>query len=238
MSTSNTFSMDASRPQALQVTEGIPTPPPVAPTLPEKAKVAVSFLTTASDALLAVIVGQILKGLTGNAHFPAPVPALADIDAARNAFVNAMNAGRGGPQQVATLRQLRATLVALVRSLALYVQQTGKGERVLLLGSGFPLQKQRVPNARPSAPIRLRLKRGKVSGQLVVRCEKVAAVAVYQWRYALASDPTAWTIADPSFATRVTFEGLQRGQDYHFQVRAIGRHGAGDWSDTAVLMVV
>ena len=240
MSTSNTVVPGEVRPEALPVvSEGNPPPPsaPVAPILPQKAKVASGFLTTATDALLIVLVGQILEAMQGNAHYPAPAPALADIQAALAAFVAAVNGGRGGALQVARRRQLRAALVALVRSLGLHVQQAGKGERVLLLTSGFPLQRQRTPNGRPAVPSRLRVKCGAVSGVVSARCDRVATAGAYQWRYAPTAAPTAWTFAVPTLGASITIAGIQRGTEVVVQVRAIGHRGASDWSDGGVLLV-
>ena len=239
MSTENKVVPEAAPPEALRVTEGIPTPPaaPAEPLLPRKGKIALNKFATASDAVLIVLVGQILKGLTGNAHFATPVPALADIQAARDAFATAVSAGRVGPQAVEKRRGLRAKLVALLRSLALYVQQESQGEREILLGTGFPLQRQGVAGGKPAAPTGLRLKRGKVSGELLARCNPLVTDVVYQWRYALATAPGAWTVCDPTFAARFALGGLVAGTSYAIQVRAVGRHGAGDWSDAVVLMV-
>jgi len=205
--------------------------------LPGKAKVAIAFLNRDTDAALIVDSGRILAGMTANASYPAPVPALADVTTARNAFVAAVN-GQGGPLVVIARRQLRVQLVALLRSLALYVQQNCKGDALILLGSGYPVQKTRQPAGQLSAPVNLRLVRGTISGQLKARCNGVDQAGSYQWRYATAAAPTAWTEMDPTLSPSIVLSGLLRGTDYVVQVRAFGRLGPSDWSVGSTLMVV
>lgn len=135
-------------------------------------------------------------------------------------------------------RQQRARLEALLRSLALYVQQAGNGDPLVLLGSGFPLRKTAQPAGQLPAPGNLRVVRGQVSGQLKVRCNKVVRAGSYQWRYAAVATPGAWTLADPTLGASHVFDGLVPGTCYIVQVRAVGSAGPSDWSEAAPVMVV
>ena len=206
--------------------------------LPGRAKVAIKFLLQDRDAALVVDSGRILAGMTGNAHYPAPLPVLADVTSARNAFLAAVNAGKNGPAGVIARKQLRAQLVAQLRALALYVQQACNGDPVVLLSSGYPAHKAHQPSGLLPAPANLRLARGKVSGQLKVRSNVVARAGSYQWRYATAAAPTAWTLVDPTLAASITLDGLVPGTQYVVQARAVGSNGPSDWSNAASLMVV
>jgi hypothetical protein len=211
---------------------------PPATTAPGRAKVATAFLTRSNDAALIVASGSILVAMTGNGLYPAPVPALAGIVTARNAFVAAANAPKSGTLGVIARRQLRVQLVVQLRSLALYVQQTCNGDPVIGLSSGYPLQKTRQPAGLLPAPVNLRLARGKLSGQLTVRCDVMAQAGSYQWRYATAAAPTVWTLVDPTMGARVLLEGLAPGTQYVVQVRAVGTLGPSDWAGAAALMAV
>jgi hypothetical protein len=211
---------------------------PAVASAPGRAKLTIVFLTRCTDAALIVASGRILVAMTGNAHYPAPVPALAGIVTARNAFIAAVSAARSGTLGVIARRQLRVELVAQLRSLALYVQQTSNGDPVILLSAGYALQKTRQPAGLLLAPVDLRIARGKVSGQLNVRCGRVVQAGSYQWRYATAAAPTVWTLVDPTMAARVTLEGLAPGTQYVVQARAVGTQGPSDWSGSASLMVV
>ena len=206
--------------------------------VPGRAKAAIAFLIRDSDADLIVASGRILAGMTGNASYPSPIPALADVAIARNAYVAAVNAVKAGSLGVVARKQLRAQLVALLRSLALYVQQNCKGDPLILLGSGYPAQKTHQPAGLLPAPVNLRLARGTMSGQLKARCNTVPKVGSYQWRYATTAAPTAWNPVDTTLAASITLSGLVRGTEYVVQVRAVGALGPSDWSVASTLMVV
>ena len=201
-------------------------------------KIAISFLNTDTDAELIVASGRIISSMTGNASYPTPTPALADVGTARNDFIAAVNGLDGSSGAVATRDQKRGVLVSLLRDLALYVQQTCKGDMVVLLSSGHTPQKQRQPVGQLSAPLNLRLRRPELSGQLKARCDVVAKASTYQWRYATSLTPTSFTQTDPTTAASTTLENLTPGTVYVVQVRAIGSQGPSDWSDPAMLMAV
>jgi hypothetical protein len=203
-----------------------------------KTRPTVLFATRDSHAALIVSSGRILVAMNGNPNFPAPIPVLSDITATRNAFIAAVNTDKGGPQVAVTRRQLRAQLAVQLRSLALYVQQTSGGDRLMLISSGYPLQKARQPVGLLPAPDNLRLARGKATGQLKARCNAVPQASSCQWRYATAAAPTVWTLADPTAAASIVLTALAPGTVYVVQVRAVGTQGPSDWSDSATLMVV
>ena len=212
---------------------------PASTALVEKwARIAIASLTRISNANLIAASERILVGMHGNANYPAPVPPLSDITAAHASFVAAVSSGNGGAHAVADRRQKRTQLVVLLRSLALYVQQACNGDPVVLLSSGYPIRKAPGPVGLLPAPANLRLARGKLSGQLNVRCNADARASSYQWRYATAAAPAAWTVLDPTVRASIVLEGLVAGTVYVVQARAIGSLGPSDWSDVANLMVV
>jgi hypothetical protein len=224
------------------VNEATAPPPPAAPPAavpaPGKARVAVSEFQRVSDALLIVLVGRIISAMTGNAAYAKPDPTLAALAAARTSFIAAVEAARGNLIGMAVKRQQRAALVALLRKLAHYVQVTSAGDLPTLMGSGFTAQRTRQPIGRLAAPGNLRLLRGKATGQLIARCEKLDQAGAYEWRYAVASAPTVWTNVGATLAASTTLEDLVPGTQYIVQARAVGSTGPSDWSDAATLMVV
>ena len=204
------------------------------PVQPGRAKVGISFITALKDDDLAAAIARILVGMTGNAAYPLPSPSLANLMAARDAFVAAVHANDGAKQQVVARDLARAPVEEVLRELATFVQHACKGDLLTLLGSGFPAQRARgpVPVQPVQAPVGLRLRRGKASGQVLVRCTPVAGARVYQWRFATVQAPTAWTSADTTAAASYRLDGLVAGTQYLLQVRAFGRRGGSDWSES------
>jgi len=211
-------------------------PPTVAPV--GKAKVAIGYLSETSDANLIVAIQSILTGMTGNAAYPSPNPTLANITAARDSYIAAVNAAKDSRRQIAVRRQQRVAVVALLRTLALYVQAASGGDLPTLVSSGFIAQRRRQPVGPLPPPANLRLTRGSNSGQIIARCQKLKQARAYEWRYASVATPAAWVELDSTFAASIILSGLVPGTQYSVQVRALGTAGPSDWSDAAMLMVV
>ena len=201
------------------------------------ASVAVGFIRANKLAELIAACLRIEKGMTGNPVYPAPVPTLATFTAARDALVAKAVACDGGAKAVVERNQARVALEGVLRGLAAYVQHAAQGNAAKLMGSGFPVQKRRggangLMSEPPPAPVGLRVRRGNGSGQIIVRCRTGRTTLLYQWRYATAQAPTAWTLSDTSSASSFVFDGLVAATQYVLQVRAYGRRGVSDWSES------
>ena len=232
----NTGNSVVTNPQALAMPAAV-TPPPTVPPA-GKARVAMSFINRDTDAALLVASLRIIASMTGNPAYPAPYPKLADLTAARNAYIAVMTASRDSRIALVVRKQQRAAFEGMLRNLALYVQLASNGDLATLLGSGFTAQRVRQPVGMLPAPANVRLSRGKASGQLVARCNRVPQAGAYAWRYASAAAPTTWTNVVTTFAASVLIEGLTPGTQYSVQSRALAKDGPSDWSSAASLMVV
>ena len=73
--------------------------PAIAPS-PGKAQLAIGFVNRDSDAQLLVRSGDIVTALDHNPEYPAPVPAIATVAAARTAFAAGVTAARGDRKSV------------------------------------------------------------------------------------------------------------------------------------------
>jgi hypothetical protein len=218
-----------------------PSPSPLAATnVGALAKPSITFVVRSSDDNLATISGRILAGMTANAAYPAPVPTLVVLAAARAAFVAAVNANDRGKVGIAARDKARRQLGQVLRDLALFVQQHSGGDLVTLLSSGYPAQRRRgaAVKAAPAAPVGIRLQPGPLSGQVSGLCDRVVGAVLYQWRYATAQAPTAYTQTDTDSKARVTFGNLVPGTQYLVQVRACGKRGSSDWSDPVAVYAV
>jgi hypothetical protein len=203
-------------------------------------KPSISFLTNDSDPLLITDTQTILTSMTGNASFPAPDPALADVTTALNNFITALaNAADGGVTLTATKNDMRAALVALLRDLANYVQVACNGDLTVLLSSGFPIQKpQRNPVGVLPAPVNLTLNLGSLSGELDAIVPPVFGASVYNWRLTATANPGVVLQSAQTTGGRTTFNGLTPGVVYVAQVNAVGAAGPSDWSNPVSKMAV
>ena len=131
-------------------------------------KPSISFLTNDSDALLITATGSIITAMTGNTNYATPLPTLAVVQTAWDAFIAALaDAASGGLTLTAIKNDKRAELVAWLRQLASYVQVTCKGDLTILLSSAFPIQKpQRFPIGVLPAPTGLTITLGSRTGRV------------------------------------------------------------------------
>jgi len=200
------------------------------------ARIATAFLSRFSHSQLVVIVSNILAALLGNAAFPNTRPTLAEITAARDAFVAKIDlAAGGGRLATAQLHDARVELVRLMQNLALNLQQASNGDRTKLVSTGFPLRRGPGGVGPMPAPTRLRLARGPNSGQLIARCGIHRNAKAYQWRYATAQAPAVWIDAGSTTKASCVLEGLALGTQYIVQARLLGAKGPGDWSDGVMM---
>ena len=217
--------------------EVVPPPAAAAPT-PGNAKVATTFLVTDTDAELIVDGNRIGVAMTGNPAFPTPLPTLAELFAARTAYVAAVNAAQDSVIARSNRRAKRASYTSLLRKLAHYVQVTSDGDRTTLLSSGFPAQRGRAPLGELLAPTAMTLVRGKLSGQVIARCKRHPKAGAYQWRIGQVATPMVWQPIDTTLSAHNNYEELQLYTQYTAQVRAIGTAGPSDWSEAATVVVV
>ena len=199
-----------------------------------------TFATQSSDLVFAMILGRILAGMTANPAYPEPVPTLAELAVARDAFVAAVNDNDRGRRAIAARDKARKRAEWLARELAPYVAHHSRRDLVTLLSSGYPARRPRGAHLKiaPATPALLLVRQGPFSGQIVGRCERVEGALLYQWRYATAQAPTAWTVTDAASTIRVTLKDLVPGTQYLVQVRACGRHRGSDWSDAMAVYAV
>ena len=213
--------------------------PPPTGTAVLKNKVAIGFLNQDTDVQLVTGSSRIVAAMTGNAFYPSPLPALATIGTARDAFAAAVNALDRSKGSAVRRDQARLALVQLLRDLALYVQQASGGDPNKLLGSGFPLQRKRGPTVVGLLPPQnVKLRQAAVSGRLLARCKADATAKSYQWRIAIAQAPSAWTTFDTVTTARFTFDNLLPGTQYLVQVRSFARSGSSNWSNSVAMFAI
>jgi len=195
-------------------------------------KVLVSFSNNNySDAELLVKASDVIKGVTNNSNFPTPLPALDEVEAARVAFRDALAAANSGLHEaVAEKNEKRKVLEELLHDLAVYVNQTAKGDEKILLSSGFEMAKKAEAAGPLDAPENVQVHPAKSKGTVEVTCNRVAHANSYSIEYRNLTTPNGTATA---FATKpkVLITGLTSGNQYAFRVLAVGSDPQRNWSD-------
>jgi len=183
-------------------------------------------------------------GLTGNSNFqnlPVDLAVLkTNIDSFSALIAEALD---GSKKVIAQKNKQREAVVKMLLVLGRFVQVHSDGDRAIFTSSGF------VPasttKARPSPlplPVIRSAYQGAISGEIVVQIEAIRRAVDYEIRYGVQVNgvaPSSWT---SQVVTKVQppagFQGLTPGTVYAFQVRALGRVGYTDWTDSATCMCV
>jgi len=185
-----------------------------------------------SDSRLIVKAYHIVDMMTGNAYFPNPSPALADVKIANDNFNVAVDKVENGSRvDTANKNDLREVLVALLRKLALYVEVISDGDETIILSSGFDVSKQPSVVGPLDKPIKISVTMGKNPGTVIFSCEVIKNAHFYEFEYLEApkSETSVW-IKVTSTKHKVTIEGLTSGKQYIFRVAAAGSDPSRNYS--------
>jgi hypothetical protein len=195
-------------------------------------KVLVNF-TGFTDAAIDGKAQSIINAMTGNANFPKPLPTIADLTTAASDYANALSIAKTGTRtDIAVKNQERDALEALLRDLASYVNFTAKGDRAMLLSSGFDISKNGDATPVITKPESISLVNGENPGELTLSVGTVPGARAYTHEYT--SDATLsevnWqriTVTTSAY----TFSGLQPGKQYFCRVAVVGTRGQMVYSD-------
>lgn len=173
---------------------------------------------------LVKITRRILDNLNDNAQFPNPIPALADVEKALQEYSAALSdAGGFDREKVAIKDNKQATLRQLLTELAYYVTQISKGDKALLLGSGFDINADTGTSQK--APPKLRVELG-MPGQVTIRVGRITKARAYVHQYT--ADPlspeSVW-ISETTLKPVHTFTGLESASRVWLRVIVIDKKG-------------
>jgi hypothetical protein len=192
-----------------------------------------------SDQNLRVKISAVIVSMTDNANFPSPQPSLATVQAALDAFANALaEATSGSSYQKAVKNDLRQELIKLAHSLSNYVLFASDGDAIKALSSGFDIAKEYGSSEPITKPMGLKLQDGPNAGELVFKFAKVkgARSYVYQYTQDPLTEQTMW-MQQTGTTGKVVLKKLNSCKRYWCRVVAIGPKGQEAWSD-AVSRVV
>jgi len=171
---------------------------------------------------LVTICQRVIENMENNPAFPTPPAALAELKKVlpelRTALVNAEGRDK---QMVSIKNDKKANALALLQELSEYVTVICKGDRTLMLSSGFDVTSESRSNITPSIE-KLEVETGE-AGVATIRTRKVTGVKAYIHQYTTESPGlnTVW-VQEGSSQGSHTFQGLSSDKRHWFRVVAIG----------------
>jgi hypothetical protein len=172
---------------------------------------------------LAKIIQRVLENMENNAVFPNPPAALADLKKLLPELQVALANAEGRDKKMVSIKNDKKAIgLDLLQILADYVTSIAKGDRTLILESGFDVTREDSGNTEPPSIEKLEVELG-LSGDATIRSKNVTGVKAYIHQYT--TEPpgisTIWFQEGSSQGSH-TFEGLTSDKRYWFRVVAIG----------------
>jgi len=178
-------------------------------------------------------------GLKDNPNFVNPPVPLDVFKAAIDDYASKIAAADdGGRQAIINRNKQRETVHKMMYQLGHWVVANCKDDAGIFEASGFHARSttRTAPEPLPQPAIE-KLESGDVSGQIRVKPKAIPKATHYEVKYAsIGADgkPGSWTSLPLVTSSRsFPVNGLTPGTTYAFQVRALGRLGYTDWSDSA-----
>jgi len=181
-----------------------------------------------SDSNLNFIAAYILICMTDNVYFTTPVPSLAEVSAALEAYRAALEDAKSrNPTSIAIKNEKRGLLLGLLKNLGLYIMSVANGSQVILSSCGYPLAK--VPGPRTICdPGLASLKKGDSSGKMEASVKPPKPCPGFLFQICN-MDPEsgaepAW-ISFGSTVNKYVFTNLVPGTKYWVRAASIGARG-------------
>ena len=191
------------------------------------------------DEVLEVKVQAIIQSMTGNAHFPAPIPELDALKTAFAAFQTALVKQRNGSKEdTASKNVARVALLNAYRALGSVVEVKSNHDLAVLLSSGYEARKAPTPAGRLAKPKDLKVILTDKPGSVKLSISKIENAGSYMFQYALSpvADETQWKTLTGTSRSK-TIDGLEAGKSYTFRVAGVGSDPTIVFSDTVTRIV-
>lgn len=198
--------------------------------------------THLTDYELSTLAGRVLAAMTDNDNFPDPTPSLAELEPLVNTYRSRheIASRRGSALEISQKNESRQQLLEAFKQLAFYINTVSDGSQPMLVSSGLILASQPREVYVPDIPRLLRLRDGRVSGQMRLDFEPVKDALEYLYTVSDAVDEQGNVVwPDPVLTTRSRrnfIDPVEPGTTYFARVRARNSKGLGDWSETVSLI--
>jgi hypothetical protein len=189
----------------------------------KKLKIILSFIYCRAGDLVK-ITRRIIDSLKNNAQFPNPTPALTDVENKLEEYlVSLSDAGGRDREKVAIKDNKQAELRQLLTDLAHYITQTCKGDKAMLLSSGFDITPER--SNQQKVPPKLQAEMA-MPGQVTTRIKRITKARAYV--HQITADPltpqSVWA-SETSLQPEHTFTGLTSASKVWLRIIVIDRYG-------------
>jgi hypothetical protein len=179
----------------------------------------------------------IVEGMTGNAYFTTPSPALATVQTAVTDLQTAETAAQTRAKGAVAQRNAKQqALVTLLEQLRTYVQATADAspESGPAIIQSARLALRKTPDRKA---LGFHAKAAAVSGSVKIMAPAAARRASYEWQYSTDGGKT-WVTMPSTLQAKTSLSGLTPQTTIQLRYRAVVKAGEGDWSQAISYVVV
>jgi hypothetical protein len=175
----------------------------------------------------------IVYKMTGNEYFPNPEPTLIKVSSVIADYKNAYTKAQDGTKaDTVAKNNLRIALEAILKDLGDYVQRTSNGDEVMILSSGFDVNKKPANIGPLDKVTGVKITMGNNKGSIEISWDVVPNADYYEIAYTKSPvTPTSVWLKETSKKRKRLIENLTRGEELTFQVTAVGSDPSRSWSD-------
>jgi hypothetical protein len=182
------------------------------------------------------------QGLLNNPKFPTPTVDLATYKAGIDQFsALIIDAEDGGKKAKSAKDKQRLAVIKMYTQLGHYVEGACNDDLATFNTSGFTALVKTKTAPQPLTEAKFSsIDRGPNSGDVVVKPEHQTGAIAFDVRYALQGAGGAlgsWTTVTLTSYKKLIIHGLTLAGVYQFQIRALGKLGYTDWTDTKTFVV-
>lgn len=175
---------------------------------------------------IGVICKRVIENMANKPFFPNLPPEYEELKIAwPNYHASLANAKGRDSIMVSVKNDEKANVLRLLTAIANYVTLTAKGDRTILLNSGFDITGDTITVIPELAIEKMVVELGE-AGEATTQVTKATAVIAFVHEYA--TEPpganTAW-VSEGTSRNYYTFKGLSSDKRYWFRVVAIGKNG-------------
>ncbi len=198
----------------------------------------VRLLLAALNAVKVLSRGETIhKRMSGNPSFPNPVVPMTDLLPALVELQDAISNAANGDRGMIYLRDVkRNDVVNMLRALGSYVNAEAKGDKDIILSSGFEVRSEPVKHPVPDAPTKAEVVLAAISGAVIFKCkrDKFAKSYIAEWTV----EGTENWQSSVTTGCRVSIDGLTPLTRYTFRMAAVNSKGQSNWSEEVSSLVL
>jgi hypothetical protein len=193
-----------------------------------------------SDEGISTYAQTIKNNLTDNPNFMNPNPSVVELQKSIDELnVSIVNSKNGTKEDTVIKNNKRSALESLLKKLANYVQDTSNGDAAMILSSGFDVVKKAAPVGPLPRVTGIEITPGTSRGSLNLKWDVVENAYTYNVEYIeVPSSETSVRKRLSTSRSSITIPNLKRGQQYAFQIVAVGSDPTLNWSDEVTSFVM